>query len=193
MPFPPQNQPEAEGQAEPQQGQKEQAQQPPAPMPMGEVTREIQINHELNQEIKDEIKLVKPEVFEGIVEELAQLLQEFKEQLPVFQLLQFTNPEAYQSVLNIVNTLTMLSQLMIQNGDLPTDHDVVSQQTEQDLSQNMQAQGQDDGGDMVGENQQTKSSRSLPIGSVRNNGSGNRARIKTETGWKYISSGYKPQ
>lgn len=159
------------------------------PQPMGEQTYEEKVNNELNQAIKDDIMLVDPKIFEGVVQDLAQLLQEFKDQLPVFQLLQFTNPEAYQNLLKIVNTMTTLSQLMIQNGDLPTDHDVVSQQVQQDIVQNMQGQEQESGSS-GGNEDAAKVSRTVPVGTLRPNGANGRMRIKGSDGqWHYVGKG----
>lgn len=166
----------------------DQEQQPQQMHPMGEKTYEEQVNHELNEAIKDDIRAVDPKVFEGVVEDLAQLMQEFKDQLPVYELLQFTNPDAYQGILKIVNTLTILSQLMLQNGDLPTDHDVVSQQMQEEIVQDVQAQGQEDGGGAANQDA-AKTSTAVPIGSIRYNGVGGRPRIKTANGWKYVTKG----
>jgi len=150
------------------------------------------INEKLISEIEDKITQIDPQIFEGIVAELAELLEEFKGNLSQLQMLQFTSPDAYNNILQIMQTLTTLAQIMLINGDLPTDQDVVSQQVSQqiqDVAQSQQASVAPGGGEeqKVGDGRGT-----VPIGTIKwvNQGGKMRPRVKTSEGWKYATQGF---
>ena len=152
-----------------------------------------QINEQLLDEIHHQITKIDPKIFQGVVQEIAELIEEFKGNLPQFQMLQFTAPDAYNNLITIVNTLAQLAQLMLLNGDLPTDQDVVSKEVAQDI-QGAAAERADASG-AVKEEEPTKPSREVPIGTrktVMQNGVP-KVRVKTPEGWKYAQTGYGGQ
>ena len=108
---------------------------------------------------------------------MADLIEDFKTNMPTFEMLQYTMPDAYNNLLSIMGTLSTLAQLMLQNGDLPTDQSVVSQAAEQEIVNNVEQQGVDTGG---GDDEGMKKKRTTyPIGTILNNGANGRPRIKT--------------
>lgn len=148
------------------------------------------INHKLLDEINDKITQIDPRIFQGIVAELAELIETFKGNLSQLQMLQFTAPDTYNCLLSIFQTLTTLAQIMLINGDLPTDSDVVSQQVAQQIQQVAGGQAESGGG---GEEDNAPDGRNVvPPGTIKyvNVNGVMRARRKGEDGqWKYVSSG----
>lgn len=166
------------------------AQAQPQPMlPGGEPEQPEQVNEQLIEEIKQKILAINPDIFKGVIQELADLVEDFKANLPVFEMLQYTQPDAYNNLLSIMGTLSTLAQLMLQNGDLPTDQSVVSEAAEQEIVNNVQQQGMDTGGGGGDDEGMKKKRTTYPIGTILNNGANGRPRIKTADGWKYVSAG----
>jgi len=152
------------------------------------------INEKLIAEIEDKITQIDPKIFQGIVAELAELMEEFKGNLSQLQMLQFTSPDTYNNILGIFQTLTTLAQIMLVNGDLPTDSDVVSQQVAQQIQD---VAGQQASGDSApeggGESDDGVDGRgTAPIGTIKwvNVNGTMRPRVKTADGWKYATSGF---
>lgn len=150
------------------------------------------INEKLIAEIEDKITKIDPKVFQGIVAELADLIEQFKGNLAQLQMLQFTAPDTYNNILSIFQTLTTLAQIMLVNGDLPTDSDVVSQQVAQQIQDvaQQQASSPEGGG---GEQDDGVDGRNVaPVGTVKwvNVNGTMRPRVKTAEGWKYATSGF---
>ncbi len=150
------------------------------------------INEKLIAEIEDKITQIDPKIFQGIVAELAELMEEFKGNLAQLQMLQFTSPDAYNNILSIFQTLTTLAQIMLVNGDLPTDSDVVSQQVSQQIQDvaSAQATGADAGATQ--EDDGVDGRNTAPIGTIKwvNVNGTMRPRVKTAEGWKYATSGF---
>ncbi len=152
------------------------------------------INEKLIAEIEDKITQIDPKIFQGIVAELAELMEEFKGNLSQLQMLQFTSPDAYNNILSIFQTLTTLAQIMLVNGDLPTDQDVVSQQVAQQIQDVAGAQSQEQpssGGGEQGDDG-VDGRNTAPIGTIKwvNVNGTMRPRVKTADGWKYATSGF---
>lgn len=150
------------------------------------------INEKLISEIEDKITQIDPQIFEGIVAELAELLEAFKGNLSQLQMLQFTSPDTYNNILQIMQTLTTLAQIMLINGDLPDDQDVVSRRVAQQIQGVAQEQASAPSGG--GEEQKVGDGRgTVPPGTIKYVKTANgvmRARRKGEDGkWHYVSSG----
>lgn len=147
------------------------------------------INEKLIDEIQDKITQIDPAIFQGVVAELAELMESFKGNLAQLQVLQFTSPDAYNNILAIFQTLTTLAQIMLMNGDLPSDSDVVSQANAQQIQQ--VAGQQASSGPADDENDGPDGRGVVPIGTIKYVRVGNvmRARRKESDGWHYVSSG----
>ncbi len=108
-------------------------------------------------------------------------------------MLQFTSPDTYNNILGIFQTLTTLAQIMLINGDLPTDSDVVSQQVGQQIQDVAGAQASADGSTVGSDDDSGQDGRgTVPIGTIKwvNTNGTMRPRVKTADGWKYATSGF---
>lgn len=145
-------------------------------------------NHQLLDEIKQKILAINPLIFKGVIEELADLIDDFKQNMPTYEMLQFTMPDAYNNLLSIMGTLSTLAQLMMQNGDLPTDQSVVSVAANDAIMQNVDQAGGGSGSPKDDEGLKKKR-QTYPVGTIMNNGANGKPRIKTADGWRYVSAG----
>lgn len=177
-------------------GVKDGVQQPSGEQPVSNIDlpqyKEI-INEQLIAEIEDKITQIDPKIFQGIVAELAELMEEFKGNLSQLQMLQFTSPDTYNNILSIFQTLTTLAQIMLINGDLPTDSDVVSQQVAQQIQEVAGSQSGESGSGAPEEGEGGPDGRNTaPIGTIKwvNVNGTMRPRVKTADGWKYATSGF---
>lgn len=179
---------------------KSEEQQPDSVMP--QATPE-DLNEALLAELQAKSQSVNPEEFYGLISEFQQILQNFKINLPTIEMMQFTNPSAYGSILDVVNAASQFAQILMQSGILNTDLGMMMEQQAQMQQQQAaeQQQGDEggegppsDGGDSkeqpaskAEEPAKKKASKEHPIGTVKP--SGTTFRVKTPDGWKYASRG----
>ncbi len=150
-----------------------------------------QINEQLLDEIHHQITRIDKDVFKGVVEELAQLITEFRSNLSQFDNMQFTAPNAYSNLLEIVQCLTQLAQLMVLDGQLPADHDVVSDAVAQDI-QSVASDQADSGGAPAEEDDAPSQRKTAQVGEIRivmQNGVPKKRRKMEDGSWAYVNSG----
>lgn len=165
-----------------------------------------EINSYLLAEIQSKSQQVDPQQFFGLISEFQQILQNFKINLPTIEMMQLTNPNAYSSILDVVNAASQFAQILMQSGILNTDLGMMmeQQQMAEEAAMQEQAAGEEgseegpssEGGDSGGGDDPTqkaeepakkKASKEHPVGTVKE--SGTTFRVKTPDGWKYASRG----
>lgn len=164
-----------------------------------------EVNDHLLAELQAKTHQVDPQQFLGLIGEFQQILQNFKINLPTIEMMQFTNPNAYSAILDVVNAASQFAQVLMQSGVLNTDLGMMMQQQQaeaeaqaQQEQQDAEGGGEEGGGDDSGgssdgptskgdEPAKKKANKEHPVGTVKQ--SGTTFRVKTPDGWKYASRG----
>jgi len=75
--------------------------------------------------------------FKDKVSDIETVLNNFKNHLSAFEMIQVTNPNAYESLLELASCMINLAQILLENGVLKTDKEV---EKDQELKEEIQTQ-----------------------------------------------------
>lgn len=148
------------------------------------------VDYDKASELKETLFGIDPYQFKLALNDLSQILSNFKHQSAAFDMVANQNPDAYQSMLSVVQATSALATMMIESG-LIEPEDQASIMASEDIQAGLAEQnaGESDGEE---NNPYKKKGKGVPVGTVRYVTINNRrlARIKGQDGkWHFMNRG----
>jgi len=73
------------------------------------------------------VEKIDPKLFESLVNDISTVLGNFQNSLPAFEIMEATNPKAYEAIIDVIVCMINLSQILLENGSLKTDQEVAAE------------------------------------------------------------------
>lgn len=82
------------------------------------------IDPQLGEQNEVKTQQLDPALFQDLISSVETAVGNFKNYLPLFEMMQATNPKAYEAIIDIVNVVMTLASTLLQHNILQTDQKV---------------------------------------------------------------------